>query len=264
MTDSARASAQTTAKRSVGRPRRLTLNQILDAALELGLEDLTMTQLAQHIGVSVTVLYGYVANRDYLLKAAIARAALNHEFPEDTGQHWSDYVAAYAGVLHDLLTADSQLVSSFMQGGLGAHTQVEQAESWMQALLKRGFPPEQAASLYRAVGQLIIGCAVARLHAKALEADGTSQSEQFHLAVQARADELQTLRQHLPALLEPAYGNWEEPLLWQLRGVAALRGETAPSDSWLGVWSQKVDAASTNKKSARTKVGAKRAASKTR
>jgi len=220
----------------------LTLGGILDAALELGLDDLTMTRLAQHMGVSVTVLYGYVKNRDDLLKAAIARATLDHEFPHDNGQHWSDYMAGYASALYGMLIQNSQLISAFMQGGLGPQTQVEQAEVWMQALMRRGFAPEDAARLHRAVGQLVIGCAVARLHAKAVQASGSSHERELDRAIKARdARELPALHRHSKVLVEPSYGNWEEPLSWLLLGVAAHRREEAPPGSWLDARRQRAD-----------------------
>lgn len=236
MTDNSPTYSGTTRKRGVGRPRRLTLDQILNAALELGLDDLTMTQLAQRLGVSVTVLYGYVRNREDLVKAALARATLEHEFPDDSGQHWSDYMAGHAGALHDMLTLNSQLISAFMQGGLGPHSQVERAEAWLAALGRRGFPPAQAADLHRAVGQLVIGCAVARLHAHALEASGRSYREEMQLAVRARAAGALPLHQrYLTSLISPHYGNWEGPLYWLMLGVAAERKEDVPTDSWLGI-----------------------------
>src|SRR5690606_16512267 len=235
MTNHRGGTGRSSAKRTVGRPRRLTLNQILDAALELGLDGLTMTRLAQHIGVSVTVLYGYVANREDLLRAAIARTALDHQFPTDTGQHWSDYIADYARTLFALLTSNSQLILSFLQGGLRPHTQADQAEVWMATLLKRGFAPEDAASLFHAVGQLVVGCAAARIHAKALAAEGTTHEQEWRLAVQARkAADLPTLRRHAPVLLQADYGNWEQPLRWVLAGAAARRVEEPPAGSWLG------------------------------
>lgn len=241
MTDSPNVLTPKAAKRSVGRPRRLSLGQIMDAALEIGLDDLTMTRLAQHMGVSVTVLYGYVRNKDDLVRAAIARTTLDHDFPADRGQHWSDYMAGYAGALHEMLTRNSQLISAFMQGGLGAETQVEQAEAWLQSLLKQGFPPEDAASLYRAVGQLAIGCALARLHGKALEASGSSQTEQMQCAIKARSKgELPNLHRHLTRVTGSEYGNWEEPLFWLLEGVAARRQEEIPSACWLGLQREKM------------------------
>lgn len=251
MTDSPNAQTPAAVKRSVGRPRRLTLGRILDAALEIGLDDLTMTRLAQHIGVSVTVLYGYVRNKDDLVRAAIARTTLDHDFPGDTGQHWSDYMAGYAGALHEMLTRNSQLILAFMQGGLGPETQVEQAETWLKVLARQEFPPGDASSLYRTVGQLVIGCALARLHGKALEAEGSSQAEEMERAVKARSrGELPHLHRHLTRVAQQDYGNWQEPLYWLLEGVAARRGEDVPPDCWLGLQRKKMTRPKTNRRKA--------------
>ena len=81
------AGAQPTGRRA-GRPRRLTLDQILDAGLAIGLDNnLTMAAVAERLGVSATVLYGYVSGREELIRFASARAAMDHDFPNDEGQY---------------------------------------------------------------------------------------------------------------------------------------------------------------------------------
>ena len=68
---SSKASAKVPPKsRTVGRPRRLSTEQVLQAGLDIGLERLTMSAVARHLGVRITVLYGYVSNRDELVRLA--------------------------------------------------------------------------------------------------------------------------------------------------------------------------------------------------
>jgi hypothetical protein len=40
-----------------GRPRLLTLDQVVDGALEVGLDRFNMAMLAEHLGVGVATLY---------------------------------------------------------------------------------------------------------------------------------------------------------------------------------------------------------------
>ena len=61
----------------VGRPPRLTTEEVIDAAVELaddlGLESLSMPSLAKHLGVGTMTLYGYVENKEDLLNKMAAR-----------------------------------------------------------------------------------------------------------------------------------------------------------------------------------------------
>ena len=90
--------------KTAGRPRRLTTEQVLETAIAIGLEGLTMSAVARRLGVSITVLYGYVSSREELVRLAASYALEQHQYPEDDGQHWSVYVAQYAVVLEGLLT----------------------------------------------------------------------------------------------------------------------------------------------------------------
>jgi len=218
------------ARRRLGRPRRLSLEQVLDAALEAGLEGLTMTRVAERLGVSTAVLYGYVEGREQLVSIAAARAAQRHSFPSDTGQHWSEYARAHAWALFELLVGDAQLIVAFMGGGLGPAAEVDRAEAWMAALTRRGFAPQEALRLLRSVGLLAIGAAAAKVHARALGAAGETYAESARRAIAARPpNELPVLRRHIELFSrEEMLTGWEAALLQLLRGVAAERGEILP------------------------------------
>lgn len=227
MTKPLAAKAKSHAVRSVGRPRRLTLDQVLDAALELGLDDLTMAAVANRLGVGVAVLYSYVKNRDELLRFSAIRAANRHGFPEDKGQHWAEYIADYARALYELLTTHSQSIINFMEGGLGPEAQLDSAEAWAVAMTKRGFTPEESLKLLGIVGQLVLGCAATAIHARSLSISGTSYAEAALRAVGNRPEEeLPLLRQHIGTFANASeYGKWEDSLRLLLESVAARRGE---------------------------------------
>ena len=53
-----------------GRPRLLTHDEILEGAVELGLEGLTMKRLASHLNVGTATLYQYFDSRKTLMRAA--------------------------------------------------------------------------------------------------------------------------------------------------------------------------------------------------
>jgi AcrR family transcriptional regulator len=61
--------------RAVGRPRALTIEEILDAAIGLGLTGISLPVLAAKLGIATATLYNYVANRGELLRLAALRQA---------------------------------------------------------------------------------------------------------------------------------------------------------------------------------------------
>ena len=60
--------------RGPGRPARISQRQIVDAALDLGLDAFTMQGIAERLGVSTPSLYSHVAGRGEVLE--LVRAAL--------------------------------------------------------------------------------------------------------------------------------------------------------------------------------------------
>lgn len=214
-------------RRPVGRPRRLMLEQVLDAGLEIGLEGLTMARVAARLGVAVAVLYGYVGSREELIRLASVRAASRHHFPEDGDQGWTAYVTEYAQALYDLLTGNLQLVSSYMSGELGPAVQVDGLERWLASLTKRGFSREEALRLHRSVSAVVIGAAASFAHVRALDAAGRSRSENVLQTLRARnVDEIPLLKMTADSFAtEESVTEWADTLGFLLRGVAAARGE---------------------------------------
>jgi len=81
-----------------GRPRRLTSDAVLDAALHLleqmPVDDLTLRHLAQHLGVTTMSLYTYFPSRDALLDAAAEHVFARFEWPA-AEERWQDQVTAW-------------------------------------------------------------------------------------------------------------------------------------------------------------------------
>ena len=73
----------------VGRPPRINRQMIAEAAHELGLDQLTLKAVADHLGSPSAALYHYVKGKDDLLRPAAEYAASRVPLPEDHGQHWA-------------------------------------------------------------------------------------------------------------------------------------------------------------------------------
>lgn len=83
--------------RGVGRPPALSVEQVVDAAIELadeaGLAGLSMPKLAARLDVGTMTLYGYVANKQDLLDRVVSRIFEDLIMPE-TG-NWREALTAY-------------------------------------------------------------------------------------------------------------------------------------------------------------------------
>lgn len=208
-----------------GRPRRLQISQVVEAALAVGPTRLTMGAVAEHLGVAKAVLYNYVGSRQELVQLATAQAARQHQFPEDCGQPWPIWVLEYARALFEWVTLEGELFAAWISGGHSPVVEVDSAELWLRVLTDRGFSGEEALQLRRAVGQIVIGAAVNFRHDRALAGTGQARPESATKAVLNRPlEETLLLRQFLDLFAREAdETSWEHTLFLLLRGVMVAR-----------------------------------------
>lgn len=219
-------------KKGAGRPRRLTIDQILEAAQAIGLDGLTMGAVADKLGVRVTLLYGYVANKEELVRLVAARVSTGSPFPQDIGQSWQAYVMDHGSVLYELLTGPGQLIAQYFAGGLGPEVELDRIEAWLEVLVGRGLNADQALSLYRQTGEIIIGAAVTALHISAVNQSGVSFQEASRQAMEKRGKDQ-------PPLLTSVYSSfleqkpmWQQSILALLKVATAERGEIKSEEFW--------------------------------
>jgi AcrR family transcriptional regulator len=144
----------------VGRPRALTLEQIIGAALRLGLESFTMKGVAIELGVTVATLYKYVQDRDHLFRLAVDEAIAVTRLPRDRGQHWSDYVSEFASAIFLKLASDKLMLDRLVLWGIGLETELRLSEVFIEAMIARGFASEEAVRILELVGIAAFGAAV--------------------------------------------------------------------------------------------------------
>lgn len=217
--------AETITETRRGRPRRLQLDQVLEAALAIGLQQLTMSSVAERLGVAKTVLYGYVSSREELVRHAAAYASRRYRFPQDTGQPWMQWILEYAHALFEVLTMEGELLERWLSGEQSASLEVDAAEMWLRALTARGFSGEEALRLRRAVSHLVIGAAASRKRDMAWRTDGQPRPVSARKAVLDRpAQEVAMLREHLDIFAaEVTDDSWEYELYLLLQGASAAR-----------------------------------------
>lgn len=82
-----------------GRKAVITREMIAEAVLAVGFDSLTMTKVADRLGVSHAALYSHVADRDDLVVAATDRAIEAMDLPAPV-RDWRPYLRAIANALY--------------------------------------------------------------------------------------------------------------------------------------------------------------------
>lgn len=130
-------------------------DNVVDAALELGIADFTLTAVAKRLGVAVSGLYRTIASREDLLAACLERIASRVEVPRP-GRSWPETVRAYVEAVWGMLEQYPGLASVIM-GVPWAHqlfaAPVSQA---CQALVDGGLRAEEAGLVLDFVGDTVI------------------------------------------------------------------------------------------------------------
>ena len=181
-------------RRRAGRPRALTLDQILQAALDLGLIGISMPVLAAKLGISTATLYNYVVNRDDLLQQASLRLARGLEL-FDQGEDWRALVRNHADNFRRFWGAQPALFQQYMQGLLGPDMLLDYTEAFLKAMAAHGFKPEVAYRMWAAVNTFVLGTLARDSYMKWLSEKGSGHAIAVRQSLHERDDdELPNLR----------------------------------------------------------------------
>ena len=209
-----------------GRPRLLTLDQVLDGALAVGLDRFNMGVLAEHLGVGVATLYQYVAGRDDLVRRAVSRQVARLPLPVDAGQPWADYVREYALALQDALVSEPRSIAQFAEGGFGFETEVEMVDGFLAVMVLRGFTLAEAVRIVRHTGFIAFGAAVVIARERANAARGHKTGKAVERAI-ARSQASLPLMRAAAALYTAETSQLAAELLQPfIDQIARQRGET--------------------------------------
>jgi hypothetical protein len=146
--------------------------------------------------------------------------------PEDTGQHWDDWLREWSRHVYRSFVEEPEILVQFMNGGLRWDAMADVVDSVIQVLGRAGFDPIEALAAFDTVAQCAVGAAVHEIRTRGATNDGRSALSEMHRMVAARPpDELLGVR----ALLDlPPLRNapdFEEHLTTVLVGLAVRRGE---------------------------------------
>jgi AcrR family transcriptional regulator len=213
----------------VGRPPRINREMIAEAAHELGLDGLTLRDVADHLGVSIAALYHHVSSKDDLMRVAAELSATKVPLPEDRGQHWAVWLYEWATYNRDAFLAQPGLLAQFLEGAISAEAIAGNIDTILGPLVRHGFAVLDANAAFEAVSTCALGTAVSTIRQR--EADRAGRpvlASQRQVLAQAGPDELPYLRQVLDAGTEEDDAAFHRRIATVLCGIAVRQGEDWP------------------------------------
>ena len=213
--------------RGVGRPRIVTEREIHVAALDIGLQNLTMNRLAERLGMGTSTLYSHFKSREELIDKMQA-IGVTASAPYDEKMHWSEVLEQFTMRHFIGLAVDTSRIEELLRGNLGPRVQLPYTDYVIAELVKRGLEIDDAYDLYRASCLLALGAALGFAHAEAQ----SNRGESWYEVGKAHLDELGPGKLPHVRLCAERYLNKSDfysfhNALWAvIRQVSARRGES--------------------------------------
>lgn len=213
-----------------GRPRLIDLDMILQAALELGVDNLSMHAVARRLGVSVAALYRHVNSREALLDACIDAGCARIEMPP-TDLAWSEYLHETGLAFRQALLAMPGMSAYGMKIGPTTPAAFTIIDSSMSVLLQAGFDPAEAWDAF----SIVVDHAFFNVQLQENYAAGEQQNEaDGYKVLQLEDDELSaypSMKNVFHVMMsEPGFPDfersYERQLSWLIAGIAARRSAT--------------------------------------
>lgn len=144
-------------RRGVGRPARVTPEQILDEAERIPLAELTLPLLAERLGIRTASLYHHFESREALLIALGGRCHERFELSPPDPVNWRRWLLDTAGRLYRLYIANPVLLS--VQDRRHLRSRMPIAEAGLETLMGAGFGEQEALHAWNSVCFNILGYA---------------------------------------------------------------------------------------------------------
>jgi AcrR family transcriptional regulator len=176
--------------RRVPRPgRRPSLRRadIVAAALAVGFERLTVAAVAEHLGTRRSTVYGYIADRDDLVVAAIEHILADRPWP-GTEEGWRRHLADVIDLVWRTCREHPGLADEISSLRVAPPSLVAGTNRSLTVLLDAGFAPVDALLALDMAVELALG-----YHQRGREEPGTRSDD---------ATAMRRRRSHLPGLVE--------------------------------------------------------------
>jgi AcrR family transcriptional regulator len=142
-------------RRRRGRPSQITFEQVVEAAVHLGLEHITVQAVADHLGVTRAAVYYYVSSSEELRRIAAHR--LLPSFDVMTGEHatWQEWLRSFAAAGRQWRLANADLVAQVAIPMSQLPSLLVVVDEGIEILEAAGFPTERAGHALQFIGSIL-------------------------------------------------------------------------------------------------------------
>ncbi len=145
-----------------GRPRRLTLARVLDAAIRVvssrGVKAMTMEAVARELGVGTMTLYGYVDSRDDLIDRAVTHLLAGAPpVPRGSGKGWVSATVSHCLAARRWIADRPALLALSAERPHLSDGIASRYASEVEGLMRAGFSMQDAALVRQAISVQLFG-----------------------------------------------------------------------------------------------------------
>jgi AcrR family transcriptional regulator len=161
-----------------GRPAKVSLDDIVRAALRIGLDQATIRSVADELGMSVPGLYHHVRTRDQLLDL-VAEWWLGQLLSKvKTGESFESLLLRYADKLFELSADHPQMIDRVRTGGgMTTHGVAPHLVQIVEHGVQCGFSPKEAFDIFTTVTGAALGAAIVDASTHAFVASSEAATE---------------------------------------------------------------------------------------
>lgn len=209
----------------VGRPPRINRQMIAEAAHELGLDGLTLRDVADHLDVSIAALYHHVSSKEDLMRLAAEYSAARVPRPEDRGQHWAVWLYEWAVYNREAFLARPGLLAQYLDGAISAQTIAGNVDLILGVLVRQGFSILEANAAYELVISYALGTAVSTIREREADKAGRAVlATEEQLAAYRESGALPHVRRLVDAIVREGRPPFHSQVATVLGGIALRQG----------------------------------------
>jgi len=192
----------------VGRPARISRDEIAESALSLGLDSMTLKKIAAHLGVDHSSLYRHIKNRDDIIFMALDKAIVQLDLEAKTGD-WKLYLSHIAKSLWDMYSRYKGLAATVRSSEQTPTTFIEAFAKACSNLESFGFSTEDAALIVDSIADMTADSASLWQRLETADASGNKGVEQLsHSWEKAKKPDTGKHIDHVLKIIS------EDPQLW--------------------------------------------------
>ncbi|MYY07958.1 TetR family transcriptional regulator [Streptomyces sp. SID4919] len=139
----------------LGRPSQVGRRSIVDAAVEVGFDELSVSAVARRLGVKHSTLYRYFSNKEELIAAAADQVVAGADWPSPCAG-WRPYLRAVARAAFRLFEEHPGLATHIAALRVGVREFARQGARTTAVLVDLGFDPEAAALAQDLVNEQVL------------------------------------------------------------------------------------------------------------